>query len=306
MYSEALRIARQIGDRWLEGRVLNNLANVHHEAGRLEESRSLLEQAVAIYREIEDRPTMGLLLGNLASLLVVQGRMDEAAPLLKQALAIHREVGARRHEGHALGNLGTLLAEQRRLDEAREWFEQALRVYREVGARRYEGGTRTNLANLHKEQGRIEEARSQYEAALTILRRLGDQPYCASALRNLAMLERQCYGRLDEAERLVRESRALVPAQYALERLACLVELGHLELARGRSAGTRIEEIQAKAAELDVEAQSPLGQAIARLLRAQDEFTSGGPLFRGDRVEDLTEGLRRWLVETDQLPRAES
>jgi hypothetical protein len=38
-----------------------------------------------------------------------------------------------------------------------------------------------------------------------------------------------------------------------------------------------------------------------RLSRAIEALQAGRPLFRGQLVEDLPEGLRHWLVETGQL-----
>jgi hypothetical protein len=48
------------------------------------------------------------------------------------------------------------------------------------------------------------------------------------------------------------------------------------------------------------EPRSDVAQALGRLERAQQAFEAGehGRLFQGELVEDIPEGLRRWLKET--------
>jgi len=83
---------------------------------------------------------------------------------------------------------------------------------------------------------------------------------------------------------------------------------GHIALWVGQDARGFLERAQALAQETAAGAGGELGRAIARLQRAiaaSQEAGAGRPpprLFRGDLVEDLTEGQRRWLAETGQLP----
>ena len=60
------------------------------------------------------------------------------------------------------------------------------------------------------------------------------------------------------------------------------------------------EAVQAAAA-IHAGPGSELGQAISKLRRAIDAFEADRPLFRGECVEDIPEGLRRWLANSGQL-----
>ena len=61
------------------------------------------------------------------------------------------------------------------------------------------------------------------------------------------------------------------------------------------------DEVEALASDLQAGPESDLGLALGRLRRAQEAFEAGRPLFRGERVEDLPEGLRQRLAESGQL-----
>ncbi len=53
-YEEALEIARKLGDRALECRVLNNLGRLHAELGQVDRGIEMFDRAVRIAREIRD------------------------------------------------------------------------------------------------------------------------------------------------------------------------------------------------------------------------------------------------------------
>jgi serine/threonine protein kinase/tetratricopeptide (TPR) repeat protein len=300
-YERVLAIARSTEDLSLEAKVLTNLANLVVEQGRLHEGRRLRETALALYRRLGDRPMEGLVLMNLAGLLQIEGRLDEARPVLQQALAIHREVGARRNEGLVLSNLATLYAQQGRMDEACAAYGEALEVHREVGARRFEAITLMNLANAHCDAGRPDQSKLLYRQALPVFRDLDDRLHVVTALRSMATMMRLWYGDLDAASRLLDEMLELLPDGYTLERGFCLCALGHLELALGRSGRVLLEDLQRLAASLEMQAASPLGDAISRLERAQAAFDAGTTLFRGSCVEDLPEPLRRRIEQAGEI-----
>jgi eukaryotic-like serine/threonine-protein kinase len=304
LYEQARTIAREIGERRFEGNVLGNLAILHWRAGRHEQARLLYEQTRELARRIGDRRSEGSALGNLGGVLHDQGRFAEAQPLFEQALDIHRQVGNRRSEAILLGSLADLHHQRGALDEARLLYEQALALARQIGNRRSEGSVLGNLANVSHEQGRVEQAQSLYAQALSIHRDLGNRWEEAVTSCLLAAFERRVLGQLEGAEKRLLQAESLLRQLEGKPDLAvCLCELGHLALARGRSAADRLREAERLAVELAVLPASTLCKALARLRRAQQAFEAREPehSFRGEQIEDLPEGLRRWLVERGQL-----
>ena len=114
-------------------------------------------------------------------------------------------------------------------------------------------------------------------------------------LSELARLHRQC-GRLEQASACLEEAwPALEVKLLPTEPPRALCERGHLLLASGRTAREALDEARARAASLGVASAPTVEQAVARLERAQQAFEAGLPLFRGQLVEDLPDGLRRHL-----------
>jgi tetratricopeptide (TPR) repeat protein len=301
LYEKYLHLAREHGNRRLEAGALRHLGLLRYEQGRLEEGFALCSESLAVFRAIGELRFESHALLTLAMFPHVQGRFDEARVLYEQALARQRDVGERRHEGITLNNLGDLYFEQGRLEEARVAFEQALVVLRELGNRRFEGVSLGNLALVHHQQGRPEEARTRSEQALAILREVGDRREEGIHLDHRATMERRT-GDLADVERFLGEAeRLLEEVDARLELGSCLCTRGHLALAQGRSARDLLDRALRLGATLRVGVKGSLGKKLSRLSRSVEAFEAGRPLFRGEHVEGLPEGLRRWLITSGRL-----
>ncbi len=195
----ALAIARETGDRRLEGIVLECVGMLHRQQGQMSEALRFLEAALLVHREVGNRREEGVVLGALGMVHQEQGRMDEASLHLAAALKIHREFGDRRATGAVLGNLAVLHQGQGRMDEARAHFAAALAIHREVGNRFLEAILLSNLGILHREEGQMDQARAHYDAALAVNREVGNRLSEGIVLSNLGILH-HCAGRLDEAQ----------------------------------------------------------------------------------------------------------
>jgi eukaryotic-like serine/threonine-protein kinase len=298
---QSMQLFSQLGERSKLAQVMGNLAVGYHYQGRLDEARRLYEQALAIDRALGERPREGHRLGCLAVLAQEQGRLEEATSLLEQALAISQEVDDRRTEGILRMNLGALQLDSGRLEAAMEAFEQALALHQLVGNRPWLAITTSSLGMASAEQGRVAEARACYERTLEITRELRDRRFEAITHQRLALLDRRL-GSFDQAARWLDLAEAVLEELGESLHLAfCLCERGHLALASGRSAKRAAARARRLAAGLKAGPRSPLAGTLDRLRRAQEAREEGKPLFRGERVEDIPEGLRRYLRETGQL-----
>jgi serine/threonine protein kinase/tetratricopeptide (TPR) repeat protein len=291
-WTEALEQARAAGDSAIEMAALGNLASLLEEQGRFAESAELFERALGLARRLADRRFEGICLGNLANLRSDQGRMDEALELYRQDLAIALELGDRRGEGHTLGNLASLYRDLGRLDQAVSTLEQAVSILRELGYRRLEGIFLTDLAVLRMELGHLEPARAMFAEASALLAEVEERRFAGVAFTARAAFERRT-GRLEPAQRLLQEGRERLEAVGDRVHLALnLCERGHLALAQGHAARDEMEAARREAEALEVQRDSEVGRAVARLDRAVQALAAGERLFRGERAADLPAGLR--------------
>ena len=149
LYTQALAIYRDIGDRQGEGAALGNLGLCHYSLGEYRQAIDLHTQALAIARDIGDRQGEGAALGNLGNCHLSLGEYRQAIDLHTQALAIARDIGNRQGEGAALGNLGLCHYSLGEYRQAIDLHTQALAIARDIGNRRSESIQLGNLGNCH-------------------------------------------------------------------------------------------------------------------------------------------------------------
>lgn len=202
----ALAMARQQGDRAMEGKAMGSIALVKHQTGYSDEALELYDAAIGVLREAGRRKQEGNVTSNRALLLNDLGRYDEAVAGHRAALEIHREVGNRSSEARTMGNLASTYKSLGRMEEASELHDQTLKLHRETGDRRSEGIQLGNIGNLYRgdESGKAED---YYRRALDIHDEVGNRRSGAIVLTNHAS-HLQTLGRVDESEALL--ERALV------------------------------------------------------------------------------------------------
>jgi tetratricopeptide (TPR) repeat protein len=169
------RIHGRITDPALNAFLLGNLGICHDSLGEYQQAIDLFTQALAIDRDTGDRQGEGTNLGNLGTCHYRLGDYRQAIDLFTQALAIHRDTGYRQGEGTDLGNLGFCHYGLGDYRQAIDLSTQALAIARETGDRRYEGTRLANLGRCHLDLGDYRLAIDLYTQALAIARDIGDR-----------------------------------------------------------------------------------------------------------------------------------
>ena len=283
-FEVAFAIARDLGDRRMEGWGHADLGGIDGDQGRVNEARAHYEAALANVRDAGDRHDEGLAHEYLGCMDLDQGRIEEARTHLEAALAIHRELGSRRNEGDVLGNLGILHKLEGRTEEARVHYEAALAIHREVGNLDGEGVVLGGLGNLLLALGRMDEARTHYEAVLAIARELGHRRMQAIFLGNLGIVH-EGQGRMDEA-RIHYEAALAIHREVGLRSAegTVLANLGNLLLGQDRIDEARVHLESALTVLGEVGDRRVEGVALGNL----------GKLFRREgRMEEAREALER-------------
>ncbi|MGY1665616.1 tetratricopeptide repeat protein [Geodermatophilus sp. SYSU D00696] len=183
--TQALAIAREIGDRLSEGSMLGNLGNAHFMLDDYRQAIDLYTQALTIAREIDDPSGEIFTLRGLGSIHSAVGHYRQAIDLYTQALAIAREIGDRSSEGGMLGNLGNAHFMLDDYRQAIDLYTQALTITREIGNRSGEIFTLSGLGGIHSAVGHYRQAIDLYTQALTIAREIGNRSSEGSALDGL-------------------------------------------------------------------------------------------------------------------------
>ncbi|OLB80424.1 MAG: hypothetical protein AUI14_06710 [Actinobacteria bacterium 13_2_20CM_2_71_6] len=227
LYTHALSICREIGDRSGEAWTLNELGSIRNMTGDHLQATRLQEQALTIFRELGDRNGETYALLELGALLLNSDH-PQAARLLEQALTISREIGNRRGEARALNELGTQREPTGDYPQARGLLEQALTISREIGSRGNEAWALRSLGFLRLLTGDHPQSTDLLEQALTISREIGDRHVEALALGSLGELRRitgdhaQATDLLEQALAICREIGCRDSEAWALGKLGAL------------------------------------------------------------------------------------
>jgi eukaryotic-like serine/threonine-protein kinase len=247
-YQQALREARETGDKQTECFALTNIGHVHVDQGNFAAAKPLYIQALGIQRATEDKKNVGSTLSNLGRMLYAAGDYAESSKMLEESLSIAREVGNRRSEAYVQGFRSELLYSQGDLAESKSSAEESLRISREIGHKRALESALSDIGTVLLAQGDFSGAQKQQEDALTVAKEIGEKRSAAMYRVALAQVSLE-KGLPSEAEALVRDpvEEFRTDKSRGFEALAEAVLVQSL-LAQNDVAGARKAMESAKAA----------------------------------------------------------
>ncbi|MEL6343477.1 MAG: tetratricopeptide repeat protein [Myxococcota bacterium] len=296
-FTQALDIARAVGERRFEGQVLRHLGIVHQNQGRVASAQAHFTQTLDIARAVGDRRFEGITLNSLGCLYADQGQVALAQAHLTQALSIHREVGDRRFEGITLSSLGRLYANQGQVEAAQAHFTHALDITREVGDRRFEGRVLGHLGVLHWFQGQLEQAQAHFIQALDITHEIGNRHFEGVTLTNLGNLY-YSQGQMGQAQAYYTQALSIhreIGNRYS-EGMG-MTNLGNILYSQGQLEQAKAHFIQALSIHREVGNRRSEGKVVANLglvyqsqgrtAEAQAHYNSALSIAREIRARDV-------------------
>ncbi len=302
LYQQSADIYRNQDDPQAEGIVLANLGPIYCIQGDFEKGLDLFEQSLAIYTKTNNKRKISRSYGNIANLYTYTGEFSKARKMYEEALSISCEIGDRPTEGKLLSNLALTYLQENDLDTALDLYKRALDIQREILERTMEGVTLSNIASIYQDKGLFKEALDLSQQALSINREIEDKQSEAESLMILARLKRRMEADFDQAESFAGKAYTIFKElgdQLGIGR--CLKEFGVIALAREKTAQKYIQQFQLLIDKTNSLPTSRLAEEFKKLKSLQSSFDSGDRLFRGDHVENLPEGLKKWLILTNQF-----
>jgi len=188
-FTEAIIIARALGDEDFQAAILNNQGFLALERKSPQEAEQYLAQALIIERRLGNRGDEILTLNNLAVIAKERGDFGVAERHYLMVLANARETADRWTESIALNNLGDVAIGMGAFAKAETFFRDSLHIKQEIGHR---AGTVIPLANLGilgRVQQKWESSRTHLEEALALCRELKRAPLEGIVLFQMGCLE---------------------------------------------------------------------------------------------------------------------
>ncbi len=133
IYLENLKKAKELGDKDIEGRSLNNMGVFYAEKGDLDRALDYHERSLKINEELGDKHGIGGSLGNIGDVYYYKGGYETALEYYKRSLAIQEKFGDKHGMGNTLNDIGAVYHEQGNLDTALDYYKRALAIKDEFG-----------------------------------------------------------------------------------------------------------------------------------------------------------------------------
>ena len=193
-------MAREVGDKRLEGASLNNLSLVYDELGDYDTSLAQYQQVLGIYRDADFPRGVGDTLGNIGGVYLLLGRYREALGYYQQALAISERLESKPSMSQDHGNIALCLLGLGEIDTALGHFDQAIGLAQQAGMRQDEAYWLLGKGNGLIQKGRYDLGLEHHRTALAIYEEVGAQAELLEALHDMGRLH-LLLGDADSAER---------------------------------------------------------------------------------------------------------
>jgi tetratricopeptide (TPR) repeat protein len=157
-FYEALTIAVELQDFYLQSVLINHLGTVLYDQGEYEQAEERYQLALEMKRQLDDERGIGVVLNNLGVLYRDTQRYEAAVQCLEEDLQLRQRLGDVRGIAIAHNNLGTTLSRLGRDADAEAHYLQAVAICRGVGIVDVQAISLRKLVDLYRAQGQGEAA----------------------------------------------------------------------------------------------------------------------------------------------------
>lgn len=188
-YGHTLAVARQLQDRYLEARALNNQGLLLHGQSRYEEAIERLEagRRLAVQLGVSDAAARAR--GNMGICYLRLGDFENARSCLDTAAEACARGGNLRELTIWTGNVGNVFLASGDLQAAIKYYKRALEIARKASEPRFAARWLSNLASTSIETGEWDDAERYNNEARVLKEELNDSAYKASSMINAARIE---------------------------------------------------------------------------------------------------------------------
>lgn len=169
---------------------LTNLGSALRRQGKLDEALIRFHEALTIAVELQDFYLQSVLVNHLGTVLYDQGEYEQAEEEYQLALEMKRQLADERGIGVVFNNLGMLYRDTQRYQAASQYIEQGLQLRLKLGDVRGIAIAHNNLGTILSRLGRDADAEAHYLQAVSAGRGVGIVDVQAISLRKLADLYR--------------------------------------------------------------------------------------------------------------------
>jgi len=236
---EALDISREIDDKPLVGRSLNQLSLYYMIMAEYDKSTQTSQEAIKIFEELKDDKGIADAKYNIAGIYYKTDNFHLGLGYLIDCLSVYKKYHDYHNESRTEKSLGTIYEYFGDFNNAAISYQNAVEAGKKTGDLNLESNAYNNLSGLYLKQGKTEEAAELIEKSVSIKLKTGDTRGLAFAIYGRGKVY-TVNGRFAEAEKDFKEAIKIheemgekLGLAMALRKLGALyVEMGMLDEAK--------------------------------------------------------------------------
>ena len=294
---EAIRKARETGNRIKEAECLLAFCEVCQNRAKYTETEQKADMALDIYRELNDEKGEASCLTQIGRSYWSRSEYSQALEFFQKSLKIQEGIKDRRGEAVNFNSIGIVYGETGEFAKALDYFQRSSDIKDEAGDSLGVAASLNNIGIVYDHIGDHSEAMDFYQRALEIIEEIGDLRGEAITLNNIG-IGSLCLG--EDSKALRSFERSLKISEAIGDRrgeAASLINIGiiydHLgELSRAMETYRRSIMIQRKIGDREGEAASLL--SIADIFTQQGEYSDGEEYF--ERAHEIAQEIKSKML----------
>ena len=167
-FRDALRLARQQNDIYLEASILGNLGFLRMSTARYDEAISWYNQSMALFARFQSKTSTTRILNSLGYCYVQLGQPEHAIPRFQTAERLAAEIGELTDRHISLGRIGDWYQDRGEYDKATVYYQQAIDVARQAHSPYWTGKWLYQIAATALAMGDLSRAETYNRQSLVI------------------------------------------------------------------------------------------------------------------------------------------
>lgn len=185
-HDRSLALSRELGDKSLEAKALNNLAADYQDKGNADKALDYYQQALAL---MEDESSKAATYNNMGTIYLERGDAAKAIELIAKAAELSRRAGNFQQVARWQLNLGYAYLRAKDYAKAEEQITAGLKGAQQVGDRYWEATGFRYLGYLQLNKGKIPMARMGLGRAREIFTEIGASANAQAIANDMKQLE---------------------------------------------------------------------------------------------------------------------
>jgi predicted ATPase/class 3 adenylate cyclase len=184
---EAIKIARQLGDKFMLGYSLEMYANSSTFI-KAEDTLPTAQEGLEIFTELNDSAGLAMAYSNLSRWAAINGNFEESQRYLALLQEISRDIPLSFQSGILLLGMASNARFQGQFEAAKKHFEAGLKMFEQVGHKGFMTVMTTEIAHTERAMGNYSNAKNTYKETIKVFQDLGNRPAVAHQLECFAMI----------------------------------------------------------------------------------------------------------------------